>query len=249
MILSLARSYITHLELDLGLSNVLLAAAAAGDLLSLRDLVAHSLGAEVLQRVSLNGVDAELGVGLHNGEATGKEELLAATALLNDLDESWLQLLDRGHVVRQNTHITGFRSEVDLDTAADISTLRLAIISFIGPGRASGTRRTHPWTCRWTATNFVSNSIFLPWEFREICRCRLCVVDAHLMGENEGELDLVGCDLCVSAALERAGDGGGPDPEGGSGDAEGAHDDLRRGEDAIAVIPGLCAVVNEPAEV
>lgn len=77
--------------------------------------VAH-LSAEVLQSVTLNGVDAELGARLHSRESTRQEELLAAAALLNDLDESGLQLLDGRHVVGQDTHLTGFRGEVDLDT-------------------------------------------------------------------------------------------------------------------------------------
>lgn len=46
------------------------------------------------------------------------EELLAATALLDDLDETRLQLLDAGDVVRQNTHLTGLRGDVDLDTVS-----------------------------------------------------------------------------------------------------------------------------------
>jgi len=44
------------------------------------------LGAEVLQWVALDGVDAEDGVWLHGSESTRQEELLAATLLLDDLD-------------------------------------------------------------------------------------------------------------------------------------------------------------------
>ncbi len=43
------------------------------------------------------------------------EELLAATALLNDLDQTGLQLLDRGDVVGEDTHLSGFSREVDLN--------------------------------------------------------------------------------------------------------------------------------------
>ena len=57
-----------NLKLDLGLSNVLLATAAAGDLLSLRNLVLDGLSAEVLKSVTLNSVDAELGAGLDGSE-------------------------------------------------------------------------------------------------------------------------------------------------------------------------------------
>jgi hypothetical protein len=78
-----------HLELDLGLGDVLLAATAACDLLSLGDLVSDGLcflsalerlvvsltyaylSAEVLKRVTLDGVDAELGAGLDGSESTG----------------------------------------------------------------------------------------------------------------------------------------------------------------------------------
>jgi hypothetical protein len=60
-----------YLELNLGLSNVLLATAAAGNLLGLGDLVADGLGAEVLQGVSLDSVDAQGRVGLDSGESTG----------------------------------------------------------------------------------------------------------------------------------------------------------------------------------
>ena len=60
----------TYLELNLGLSDVLFATVAAGDLLCLRNLVLDSLGAEVLKSVTLNSVDAELGAGLDGGETT-----------------------------------------------------------------------------------------------------------------------------------------------------------------------------------
>jgi hypothetical protein len=43
------------------------------------------------------------------------EELLSTTALLNDLDQTGLQLLDRGNVVGENTHLTGLGGDVDLD--------------------------------------------------------------------------------------------------------------------------------------
>lgn len=55
-----------YLELDLGLCNVLLATTSAGDLLGLGDLVSDGLGAEVLDRETLDGVDAQLRAGLDN---------------------------------------------------------------------------------------------------------------------------------------------------------------------------------------
>lgn len=44
------------------------------------------------------------------------EELLGATALLNNLNETGLQLFDRGNVVGEDTHLTGLGGNVDLDT-------------------------------------------------------------------------------------------------------------------------------------
>jgi hypothetical protein len=43
------------------------------------------------------------------------EKLLAGTALLNDLDETGLQLLNRGNVVGKNTHLSRLSGNVDLD--------------------------------------------------------------------------------------------------------------------------------------
>jgi len=77
-----------YLKLDLGLGDVLLAATAACDLLSLGDLVSDGLyslsasrllencsayaylSAEVLEGKTLNSVDAELGAGLDGSETT-----------------------------------------------------------------------------------------------------------------------------------------------------------------------------------
>jgi len=48
-----------YLEFDLGLSNVLLAAISARNLLCLRNLSPDGLGAEILNWVALDGVDAQ----------------------------------------------------------------------------------------------------------------------------------------------------------------------------------------------
>lgn len=109
-----------HLELNLSLSDILLTAAAAGDLLGLGDLVLDGVGAEVLKRETLNSVDAQLGVGLDNGESTGEEELLGSTTLLNDLNKTGLELLNRGNVVGENTHLSGLGGDVDLDNAGGL---------------------------------------------------------------------------------------------------------------------------------
>lgn len=61
----------THLQLNLRLSNVLLASAAVGNLGGLGNLVLDSIGAEVLQSVTLGGVDAHGRVGLDSRESTG----------------------------------------------------------------------------------------------------------------------------------------------------------------------------------
>ena len=78
-----------HLKLNLGLGDVLLAATAACNLLSLGDLVSDGLyllsasgllqhfpayaylSAEVFEGEALNSVDAELGTGLNGSETTG----------------------------------------------------------------------------------------------------------------------------------------------------------------------------------
>lgn len=43
------------------------------------------------------------------------EKLLAASALLNDLDQSRLELLDRRDVVGEETHLSRLGGDVDLD--------------------------------------------------------------------------------------------------------------------------------------
>jgi hypothetical protein len=91
------------------------------------------LGAEVLEWVALNGVDAENGAGLDSSEAARQEELLAAALLLDDLDQARLQLLDGGNVAGQNTHITGLGGEVDLDAVPHLSSvLRVGVAGSIG---------------------------------------------------------------------------------------------------------------------
>jgi hypothetical protein len=102
------------------------------------------VGAEFLEREALDGVDAELGVGLDNGETTGHysimvsefilidkrpdlrhvsgarigrtEVLLGGAVLLENLNETGLQLLNGGNVVGKDTHLTGGGGEVDLGT-------------------------------------------------------------------------------------------------------------------------------------
>jgi hypothetical protein len=53
-------------------------------------------------------------------------------------------------VVCQNTHVTGFRREVDLDTTNSL--MSVFAISHCGIGRGLE-GRTHPGTCRWTVDN------------------------------------------------------------------------------------------------
>ena len=43
------------------------------------------------------------------------EELLGGAVLLNDLDNARLELLNGGHVVGENTHLTRLGGDVDLD--------------------------------------------------------------------------------------------------------------------------------------
>ena len=65
----IASQHHPYLELNLGLGNVPLAAVAAGNLLGLGDLRPDGIGAEILQGISLDGVDAQERAGLDNGEA------------------------------------------------------------------------------------------------------------------------------------------------------------------------------------
>jgi hypothetical protein len=44
------------------------------------------------------------------------EELLVGTTLLNDLNETGLELLNGGNVVGEDTHFSGLGGDVDLDT-------------------------------------------------------------------------------------------------------------------------------------
>lgn len=45
------------------------------------------------------------------------EELLAAAGFFNNLDQSGLQLLDSRDVLSEDTHLSGFSGQVDLNTA------------------------------------------------------------------------------------------------------------------------------------
>ena len=101
------------------------------------------IGAEVLNGVSLDGVDAELGVGLDNSESARQEELLVAAGLLDDLNQTRLQLLDGGDVVGENTHVTGLGGKVDLDAVESV--MSVIARSQCGIGRAGG-GHTHPGT-------------------------------------------------------------------------------------------------------
>lgn len=60
-----------YLKLDLGLCNVLLASTTVCDLLGLGDLGTDGIGTEVLERVTLDSVDAHDGVRLNSSESTG----------------------------------------------------------------------------------------------------------------------------------------------------------------------------------
>ena len=54
---------------------------------------------------------------MSQGARVGRTEvLLGGTALLEDLDETGLELLDGGNVVGEDTHLTGGGGNVDLGT-------------------------------------------------------------------------------------------------------------------------------------
>lgn len=72
-----------YLNLDVGLGDLAHAAVTASHLLRLSELGAHGVDAEVLKGEALDGVDAEDGVGVHDGEATGHCTQLAPVSLLS----------------------------------------------------------------------------------------------------------------------------------------------------------------------
>ncbi len=58
------------------------------------------------------------------------EELLGGAALLDNLNEAGLQLLNRGDVVGENTHLTGLGRNVDLDDILGLVDGLYAAISY-----------------------------------------------------------------------------------------------------------------------
>jgi hypothetical protein len=67
------------------------------------------------------------------GERAHTEELLAASRLLDNLNETRLQLLDDGNVVGEDTHVAGLCGNVDLDTVASEIPRQPSIISMFSP--------------------------------------------------------------------------------------------------------------------
>lgn len=65
--------------------------------------------ASLVSRGPLHDVSIRLNVGQHT------EELLGAATLLNNFDNTRLELLDRWDVVCEDTHLARFRGDVDLD--------------------------------------------------------------------------------------------------------------------------------------
>ena len=89
----------THLQLNFRLSNILLTTTTRRNLLRFLNLVPHSLDAEILQRISLDRVDAQLATWLHDRKTARKEELFAAAGFFDDFDDAGLEFLDGGDVV------------------------------------------------------------------------------------------------------------------------------------------------------
>ena len=75
------------------------------------------LQVQVLQRHSLDGIDVERRVGVHDGEAARDKELLGAgRAALGgqDVDDAGLELGNGRDVVREDTHVSVGGGEIDL---------------------------------------------------------------------------------------------------------------------------------------
>lgn len=56
-----------------------------------------------------------LGASTNSTRGGRTEELLGATRLLNNLDQTRLELLNRGNVVGKDTHLARLGGDVDLD--------------------------------------------------------------------------------------------------------------------------------------
>jgi hypothetical protein len=76
---------------------------------------------------------------MSQGTMIGRTEvLLGGAALLNDLDETGLELLDGGNVVGEDTHLTGGGGDVDLGTVI------AKVGQYLGKGRRHR-RRGRKW--------------------------------------------------------------------------------------------------------
>lgn len=179
----------------MGLSDILCTSTSSGNLLRLANLRTNGIDAEVLEREALDSVDAEDGAWVDDGEAAGEEELLAATALLNNLDHTRLELLDGRHVVGEDTHLSGLGGDVDLDDVLGaVDLLQYTSISAVYPlnsrtcipatsssaPRMNGPTRRAPSHCILPAHRWRLNSLLL----RDISTC------TYLVRKVQAQLDL-----------------------------------------------------------
>lgn len=98
----------TCLQLNLRLSNVLLTATTIDNLLCLSELASDGVGAEILQGVGLDGIDAQGRVGLDDGESSGHCDdtrfVSFHTPWLSEIARSVLDADSRGTVALRATY-------------------------------------------------------------------------------------------------------------------------------------------------
>ena len=92
------------------------------------------LSIKLLNREGLNNVDVQGGVLVHDGETSAGEELLLFLAG-DDLNDTRLELGNRGNVVGQNTHVSSSGRDVDL---VDLSVSNQGLYVAIQQGKRKG---------------------------------------------------------------------------------------------------------------
>jgi hypothetical protein len=146
------------------------------------------------------------------------EELLAATALFNNLDETWLQLFNRWHVVCQYTHIASLCGKIYLNTASCQSCDdRIEVELHIG-----------------ALVDGLSTQSQLFSSISQLIDIDLSRLnESYLMGESQGQLDLVGSNIGIASSLDRGPEEGRAHSECRASNPSGAHCRLRYGRGSI----------------
>lgn len=155
------------------------------------------------------------------------EELLAGAALLHNLNETGLELLNRGNVVGEDTHLTGFGGDVDLDTVSSERFISMHLqVGGVGTPKKHGTFGSGQ-DARLTYTpvelKMVYYRIFVSNSHNRGLVSGPIGPKSYLVREGQGKLDLVRHGLSVASALDRHAEDGGAGPEGRTSKTEGVH--------------------------